>query len=329
MAHRRKKNRNKRKVGVSEEQLLVMAPFDEDLPPQERMDVAVKLSELITRIATHIICYTLVDYQELLKDERLSIAHALLQRVTTTHLCNHKLTAEGLVLEYKGQSFQLHEEYKTMTLTRAVYEHLAMFYFLFEHPKTDEERTIVWKFWQINSMKNLLDSSADDDTSVDSDDGDDDDGPSPQEKIETLRSEILSMPLGQQCRHKLDEWTRVDSRPTNGSIEFIMNDGKYDVRRVTYSQAWKFLFASNDDMTLLYRHLSMHSHPVYTGLLQYQSQSGSDQGNDGIPLHISSSFLAYLCRLFLKLIPDGADIVSREFGDHDRRLFRVLAQLPK
>ena len=317
----KKRIKKKKKIAVNQEQMMVTAPFDEDLLPQKRTEIAVELSELMMRIATHIICYTLVDYQEQLKDERLSIAHAFLQRVTTTHMCNHKLTAEGLVWQYKGQSFQLHEEYKSMTLTRSVYEHLAMFYFLFEHPKTNEERTIVWKFWQINSMKNLLDNPGEDET-------DEEEGQSAQEEIERLRNEILSSPIGRQCQHKLDEWTKIGAAPSNGSIELFYSGLKYDVRRVSYSQAWKYLFA-NEDMTLLYRHLSMHCHPVYNGLIQYQTQSVSDQGNDGIPLHISSSFLAYLCKLFLKLIPNGDDIIKGEFNEHDRRLFRALAQLPK
>ena len=115
----------------------------------------IELSELVMRISTQVICHTIVNCQDLLREERTSVAHAFLQRVMTTHLCNHKLTKEGLVYEYKGQPFELHEEYKTMTLTRTVYEHLAMFYFLFEHPKTDEEREAVWQNWQSDNWREI------------------------------------------------------------------------------------------------------------------------------------------------------------------------------
>jgi hypothetical protein len=242
-----------------------MAPLDEKLPPQKRMETVIELSDLVMRIATHVICHTLVDYQEQLKEERLSIAHAFLQRVTTTHLCNHKLTAEGLVFEYKGQPFELHEEYKTMMLTRSVYEHLVMFYFLFEHPKNDEERHLVWKYWQINGKS-----------------------------VEAFKDE----------------------------------DGKYSVRTLSYSQAWKYLF-SNGEMASFYRHLSMHCHPVYQGLMQYQDQALSDQGNDGIPLYFSCRFLACLCSMFLKQIPDGNDIIRKEFSEQEQSVFSALLQLPK
>jgi len=267
------------------------------------MEACIELSELMMRIATHVICHTLVDYQEQLGEERLSIAHAMLQRVMTTHLCNHRLTADGLVYEYKGQPFELHEEYKTMTLTRSVYEHLAMFYFLFEHPKTDDERDIVWKYWQIGSCMSLQDSQG----------------------VEDLRRDIQSTMIGMQCWQKLDEWTRVGATPANGSIEFVVRNGKYDVRRVPFGQAWKYLFA-DEGMALFYRHLSMHCHPVYQGLVQYQGQGTADQGHDGIPLYFSCRFLAQLCRLFLKQIPDGQDILRREFSERDLSLFHDLSR---
>ena len=126
----------------------VKAPLKESLKPEERMEVTTQLSELTTRVATYVICHTLVDYMGLLKDERISIAHAFLQRVTSTHMCNHKLTAEGLVFRYQGEEIPLQEAYKTMTLTRTVYEHLVVFFFLFKYPLTGEESEMIWKHWK-------------------------------------------------------------------------------------------------------------------------------------------------------------------------------------
>jgi hypothetical protein len=270
-------------------------------------------------MVTHVICHVIVDYQELLADERMSIAHAFLQRVSTTHLCNHKLTSEGLTLEYEGQSFQLNEAYKTMTLTRTVYEHLAMFYFLYEHPKTEEERNIVWNYWKINSRKNQL---ADKDDNV----LDEEEQQEVLKEIETLREQILSAPLEKQCLSRLAEWTKPDSRPHNGSIEFFQENGVMNVRKVPFAQAWKYLYKT-EDMALMYRHLSIHCHPVYNGLVQYQIQPDSDEGDACIPLFLSSSFLAYLCRLFLKMIPQGDEMLSRVFSKDDRYKFKALSQL--
>lgn len=299
----------------------VTAPFNEALPPKKRFESCLELSELVSQMATHVICHTLVDHEDLLKEERLSVASAFLQRVTSTHLCNHKLTKEGIVYRYKGEVFQLHEEFKTMTLTRSVYEHLAMFYFLYKHPKNLEERNIVWNYWKINSKKNLLgyDTNGDEELEEVQD--------SISNEIETLRNEILNTPLGKKCRQKLEEWTRTTKQAQNGSIEFFKNQGKVDVRKVTYSQAWKYLF-EKDEMILLYRHLSMHCHPIYDGLMQYQSQAMTDEGNDGMPLYLSSCFLAYLCRLFLRLIPNGNQMLRQEFNERDRLIFNALSQLP-
>ena len=286
----------------------VLAPFDENLSPQQRLESCLELSALASKVATFVIAHTIVDYSELLQDERLSVASSFLQRVTSTHLCNHKLTKEGIEYRYRGEVFHLHEEFKTMTLTRSVYEHLAMFYFLYVHPKSDEERTVVWDYWKINSRKNLLDLTPDD-------------------EIEALRREIFNTRLGKWCYAKLDEWTAFDKPTQNGSIEFFKSRGRTDVRRVAYSQAWKYLF-EKQDMAQLYRHLSMHCHPVYNGLLQYQTQAVSDEGNDGIPLYLSSCFLAYLCRLFLRLIPDGRQLLAQEFSQQERAVFNAMAQLP-
>ena len=229
---------------------LVLTPFDESVSPERRMEVALQLSDMVTRIATYIICHVIVAGQELLRDERLQTAHAILQRVTTTHMCNHKLTAEGLVYEVGGERFQLHEEYKTMALTRTVYEHLAMFYFLYEHPKSDEERQRVWDDWH------------------------------------------------------------------------------HDVQKIPYSQAWRYLFR-NRDMARMYHHLSVHCHPVCEGLVQYQNQSDTNEGGDSISLHLSSCFLACLCCLFLRQLPQGNELVGQQFSEREQALFLALSQLPK
>ena len=240
---------------------MVAAPLNEELRPEERLESCLMLSDLVVRMVTHVICHVIVDYEEQLQAERLSVANAFLQRVTSTHLCNHKLTREGITFEYNGQAFDLHEEYKTMTLTRSVYEHLVMFYFLFAHPKSAEERSVVWNYWKINSKKNLLDYAADDNGTAT------DEQRQAETEIEALREEIFSTETGRTCKRRLDEWTSIGKPTQNGCIEFYRKDGRLEVRRVSYNQAWKYLF-DKEGMALLYRHLSMHCHPIYNGLLQ-------------------------------------------------------------
>lgn len=297
-----------------------LAPLNGNLPPQKRLESCLRLSELVTKMATHVICHTIVDFEERLKEERFSVASAFIERVTSTHLCNHKLTKEGIVLKYQGEAFQLHEEFKTMTLTRSAYEHLVMFYFLYAHPKTAEERSVVWDYWKINSKKNLLDFDADGNvlSGIWSDEA--------QNELESLRKNIFSTRLGMECYKKLDEWTATDKPTQNGCIAFFWRQGRYDVRRVSYNQAWRYLFSkSQEDMNMLYRHLSIHSHPIYHGLQQYQDQGQKDEGFDGVPLYLSSCFVAYLCRLFLRLLPNGDKIFDADFSEEERLIFKVLS----
>lgn len=314
-------------------QTTVTAPVSGKLPPQERMADCLRLSDLAIRMATHVICHTIVDYEERLAEERFSVASAFLQRVTSTHLCNHKLTKEGIVLRYKGEAFQLHEEFKTMTLTRSVYEHLVMFYFLYEHPATDEERRVVWNCWKINSKKNLMEN-----ISAGAGAGGGRQAQDEAQEIEALRREIFATRLGMECCQKLDEWTAPDKPTQNGCIAFFRKAAgadrhataaaDYDVRRVSYNQAWRYIFGRNQgEMDMLYRHLSIHSHPIYDGLLQYQDQGQGDEGFDCVPLYLSACFLACLCRLFLRLLPQGMKMFDDDFTQEEIRLFNGLGRV--
>ena len=305
---------------------LVAAPLNEELRPEERTESCLVLSDLVVRMVTHVICHVIVDYEAQLQEERLSVANAFLQRVTSTHLCNHKLTREGITFEYNGQAFDLHEEYKTMTLTRSVYEHLVMFYFLFAHPKSDEERSVVWNYWKINSKKNLIESLSRNENSSLQGKATEPSAEAEME-IEALRQEIFATETGRICKRRLDEWTRIGKPTQNGCIAFYRENGKLEVRRVSYNQAWKYLF-DKEGMTLLYRHLSMHCHPVYNGLLQYQTQAETDEGYDGMPLYLSCCFLTHLCKLFLRLIPGGNKMLRQAFSEQERYVFNTLSQLP-
>ena len=325
---------NIKRMRMQEVAALVAAPLNEELRPEERTESCLVLSDLVVRMVTHVICHVIVDYEAQLQEERLSVANAFLQRVTSTHLCNHKLTREGITFEYNGQAFDLHEEYKTMTLTRSVYEHLVMFYFLFAHPKSDEERSVVWNYWKINSKKNLLDYAAEESGGQVHDLGKAQDhatcphdSSQAETEIEALRQEIFATETGRICKRRLDEWTRIGKPTQNGCIEFYRENGELEVRRVSYNQAWKYLF-DKEGMTLLYRHLSMHCHPIYNGLLQYQTQAESDEGYDGMPLYLSCCFLTHLCKLFLRLIPGGNKMLRQAFSEQERYVFNTLSQLP-
>ena len=52
-----------------------------------------------------------------------------------------------------------------------------------------------------------------------------------------------------------------------------------------------------------------------------------DEGFDGIPLYLSSCFLAYLCRLFLRLIPQGDKMFDEDFTQEEIQVFKALSRI--
>lgn len=48
---------------------MILAPFDESLQSQKRMEAAVELSQLVTEIVTYVICHTIVNNDDLFNNE--------------------------------------------------------------------------------------------------------------------------------------------------------------------------------------------------------------------------------------------------------------------
>src|SRR5574344_583923 len=54
------------------------------------------LSSFVTKISNNIISYTLTHLKDSLSSEQNNVAFAMLQRATICHICNHKLSKEGI-----------------------------------------------------------------------------------------------------------------------------------------------------------------------------------------------------------------------------------------
>ena len=131
-------------------------PIEGNISDSVKRKIVLDLSFFVMKLANKIIYYTLDNLQESLNTESNKIAFAFMQRSAIFHICNHKLSLEGITTERHGKQCHLVDEFKTMPLTRSVYEHLAMFYYLFDFPDNSSQRDIVWKSWLIGSKKNLL-----------------------------------------------------------------------------------------------------------------------------------------------------------------------------
>ena len=288
------------------------SPVCVDMPDEEKREIVITLSNLVTKIANKIIYYTIDHLSESLHEEENSVAFAFLQRAAIFHISNHKISSEGITTERLGKECPLVDEYKTMPLTRSVYEHLAMFYYLFNYTDDQNKREIIWKSWILGSKTNQIKDS----------------GPEYKEErakakkeyediLKILRNnklvkKCLSNPLG-----KFEECL-------NSRAVFSINrkGNQYIAEKLTYDKAWKYLYSSkNSIFSLIYNYLSMHSHPTYNGLLQFNSQNE----NIEFPLYESCYFLAYLCRLFMKHFQIDNNVILSSFSERDREIFMYLS----
>lgn len=269
------------------------APMCGNLPDSEKRIIILDLSRIVTHVANQIIYYTLDHLAQSLKDEQNNVAYAFLQRATSFHISNHKLSFEGITTERHGKVCKLEDEYKTMPLTRSVYEHLAMFYYLFSYTNDKHQREIIWSSWILVSEKNrtkgnLPEFEAERQTA--------------NKRIEDLKKAIHNNDLSKKCVK-----SQIDGCLKGNAVFTVIKDGdKYITKKLSYDTAWQYLYSKSIDLALNYGYFSMHSHPTYIGLSQFYSQ----QEHIEYPLYESCHFLAYLCRLFMKQLQIDRNIIT-------------------
>ena len=288
-----------------------VAPLNEDIPYIDREKVAFELSDFVSGIASKLIYYISESPKYKKMSEKENIAFAFLQRASINHKCNHKLTREGICSERYGFQIPISDGYKTIPLTRSVYEHLAMFYYLFEYPESQEESKLIWDSWYIGSKKNLL-RSDDDSYKAEREKA--------QKEIEVLKQSILSSELTRRC---LSEGKVKREYLLKGDIFSIRIHGdKCSYEKLTYDKAWKYLYNDNDDLVLLYPYLSLLSHPTYNGLLRLYNQNRKD---NEYSMYLSCNFLACLCRLFMKHMNIEEDIITKDFTHRQYGMYKFLS----
>ena len=130
--------------------------ISETLSHREKRMIVIDLSLFVMRLSQQLIFYTQDNKKDLLKSEEDYVAFSFLQRSSISHICNYKLSFEGITAERYGIEFPILDEYKTMSLTRSLYEHLAMFYYLFCYSDNANQQEIIWSSWKLGSKKKLL-----------------------------------------------------------------------------------------------------------------------------------------------------------------------------
>ena len=292
----------------------VLAPLQDKLSLEDRLTVANICAQSTLSISMSLL-QEVIDRKTKFAESEM-IAGSFLQKAMSDHLCNIKLTNEGLQIIQNGQMRHIIDNYKTIPYTRSLYELLCMFYFLFERPKSQEEKTIVMDCWKINSEKNIL---GDIDTS----------NPKIVQKqdetkvtIENLRNEIKHTLLGHQFWKDLNSFTDMKKTPFVGSVGFVNEKGKLRCKKLSFAKAWKYMCKNPENLNqeFLYRMLSMHSHPVNWGLCRFSNQS---EYNDDLvmSLHHSTIFLIRLCHYYSKFFDINIEGILSE---HQKGMYSCI-----
>lgn len=287
------------------------APLNDDIPYIDREKIAFELSDFVSSFASELIYYISESPQFKEMSEKEYVAFAFLQRATINHKCTHKLTREGICSERYGFQLPITDEYKTIPLTRSVYEHLAMFYYLFEYPESQEESKLIWNSWYIGSKKNFQ-RCGDEMHKVEREKA--------RKEVEALKQSILSSELAQKC---LSEGKAKKEHLLRGDIFSIRMRGDNCLyEKLTYDKAWKFLYNDNADLMLLYPYLSLLSHPTYNGLSWLYNQNRRE---NEYSMYLSCNFLACLCRLFMKNMNIGEEVITKNFTQRQYGMYKFLS----
>ena len=286
-------------------------PIEGNISDSVKRKIVLDLSFFVMKLANKIIYYTLDNLQESLNTESNKIAFAFMQRTAIFHICNHKLSLEGITTERHGKQCHLVDEFKTMPLTRSVYEHLAMFYYLFDFPDNSSQRDIVWKSWLIGSKKNLL---------KDNDPVFKKERQKAKEEIKDLKSALRNNKLVERCISN-PKGQFENCLKSNMIFSVNKNRNEYVAEKLTYDKAWKYLYGETVNMSLTYSYLSLHSHPTYNGFLEFNSQDS----NIEFPLYESCFYLAYLCRLFMKQLKIDENVIVGSFTQHEQGVYSYLS----
>ena len=269
------------------------------------------LSSFVTKISNNIISYTLTYLKDSLSSEQNNVAFAMLQRATISHICNHKLSKEGISIRKGDKVYTITDEYKTMPLSRSVYEYLVMFYYLFQYADNQDQREFIWNSWRLVSKKNQIQENLSEF---------EEERQSAIKEYEKLCDNLRNRKLAQKCIacHK----GSFESSLNGNTLFTIVNKGEdYIPRKLTYDTAWKYLYKGNKGFSLTYKFLSMHSHPTYDGLLQFYNQ----ELTIAFPLYESCHFMAYLCRIYMEHMHIKKDDIIGSYTEREKGIFSFLA----
>lgn len=286
-------------------------PIQGDASDSMKNKIIFDLSSFVTKISNNIISYTLTHLKDSLSSEQNNVAFAMFQRATISHICNHKLSKEGISIRKGDKVFTITDEYKTMPLSRSVYEYLVMFYYLFQYADNQDQREFIWNSWKIVSKKNQIQENLSEF---------EEERQRALKEYKQLCNNLRNSKLAQKCIacHK----GSFESSLSGNTLFTIENEGEdYSPRKLSYDSAWKYLYKGHKGFSLTYKFLSMHSHPTYDGLLQFYNQDITI----AFPLYESCHFMTYLCRLYMEQMHIEKDEIIGTYTEREKGILSFLS----
>lgn len=287
------------------------SPILGEISDSEKNKIIFDLSSFVIRISNRIISYTQKHLNNILESEQNNVAFAFLQRAVISQICNHKLSCDRITIKNNNKYYALSDEYKTMPLTRSVYEHLAMFYYIFRYSDDSDQREIIWNSWKLVSKRNLIKENL---TEFEN------------ERQKAMEEYILLCDCIRNntlAKMFMKNHKRLFESCLNGNTVFTVyiEGNDYSLKKLSYEQAWKYLYGGGNTFSLTYNYLSMHSHPTYDGLAQFYSQNMKM----AFPLYESCHFLSYLSRLFIEQLQIDKNAIIGTCSEREKGIFSYLS----
>ena len=186
------------------------------------------------------------------------------------------------------------------TIARRIYESVIAFELLFVIPRTEDEKTILYNLFMAHGLSERLKDLNEEMRSH-----------NPQRVIEEQKSiddcmkdieeTNLYSNLSQQTKNQIKNAFGIRYR-------YVFEEGN-TMKRVSFEDAYKLLRIKNDLLENTYSFFSLHGHPSYLALIQFQDAFKNDYRADLTIMapHATQCVLAFMSIFivdYMKLVPE-------------------------
>lgn len=208
------------------------------------------------------------------------------------------LLDNGIQMRIKGRLLNKPSLFSPYSIARSLYEMMLMHHCLFVNTKTTEEMNVLINIWKIKSYKQRVKLYDESKTQFEEQKQKDID------RINLLMGKIKDTSIYRECKSQIDYAFETDKL---GYFEFKRKDSKLFLSSIPFGD--KNLFSKiyydmdglseiNNDM--VYKYLSMTSHPSYLSVLQFHQQESVPKKD--LPLESALIFIYRMIKSHINYI---------------------------